>query len=541
MTPRLRALIASATLMVCPGAFAAVTPWPDAPYSYFANNAKLEAVLADFATGFSLSLAIQPELTAQVNGRFAAATPTEFLSRLASVYGFVWYAHAGTLFVSRSSGIVTRGVPAPGGSVAGMRKALMDLGVLEPRFGWGELGESGMAMVSGPPSYVQLIETTIRNLPARAQQLMVFRLKHASAIDRTVSYRDQQQVTPGMASMLRTLVASGSVPSPAAVPGGGSGAGPALRTAPGVGESAGGTGLASAQATGQYPSAVPTATAPQTSRASIQADARLNAVIIQDLPERMPLYEQLVAQLDVPTELVEIEAMIVDISTDRATELGVDWSGRIGNASFGFGDPKAAPGSSALVSFASGSTAAGNFLLTRLRALESNGDADVQSRPSVLTTENLAAVLDLSETFYIETKAERVAQVTPVTAGTSLRVTPHVLRQDGKLFVQMRIDIEDGQVTDNVIGSLPTVRRTSVSTEATVGHGDALLIAGHSRNSNIASRQQVPVLGELPGIGMLFSNRSRTLQKRERMFLIRPKVVGLAGQPIESAQIPHKN
>ena len=168
-------------------------------------------MLADFATGFSLSLAIEPAVVGTVNGRFATKSPTEFVAKLASVYGFVWYTHAGTLFVSRASDVVTKGISAPGGNVASMRKALADLGVLEPRFGWGELADHGMAIVSGPPSYIQLVETTIRNLPARAQQIKVFRLRHASAQDRTVPYRGQELNIPGLASILRGMVGGAAV------------------------------------------------------------------------------------------------------------------------------------------------------------------------------------------------------------------------------------------------------------------------------------------------------------------------------------------
>ena len=171
LSHHLRAAAAAALIACAPAAFSGNTPWPDAPYSYFANGTALDAVLADFATSFSLSLSVQPDVSGVVNGRFATQSPTEFLTRLASVYGFVWYTHAGTLFVSRASDVVTKGVSAPGGNVGNMRKALADLGVLEPRFGWGELADHGIAIVSGPPSYIQLIENTIRNLPARAQQL----------------------------------------------------------------------------------------------------------------------------------------------------------------------------------------------------------------------------------------------------------------------------------------------------------------------------------------------------------------------------------
>ncbi|MGE0329481.1 MAG: type III secretion system outer membrane ring subunit SctC [Ramlibacter sp.] len=510
---RLRTAAAAGLIACTPVAFGAEPPWPaDAQYSYFANAAPLGAVLADFATGFSLSLSVQPDVAGTVNGRFATSSPTEYISKLASVYGFVWYTHAGTLFVSRASDVVTKGIAAPGGNVASMRKALADLGVLEPRFGWGELAEHGMAIVSGPPSYIQLVENTIRNLPARAQQLSVIRLKHASAQDRTVPYRDQQLVIPGLATLLRGMV-SGVV----AIAPSGTGSAPSagLQPLPPLG-----TQAAAPPAAGVRPGTA----APQTgTQPNIQAEPRLNALIIQDVPERMPLYQQLIEQLDVPTAQVEIEAMIVDISTDSASELGVSWSGRVGRLDFSLGRQTELTG-------ASNSARAGNFLMAQLRALETKGDAEIMSRPSVLTSDNMAALLDLSETFYIRSQGERVANVTPVTAGTTLRVTPHVVQLDGKMLVQLKIDIEDGRISGRQVDSLPTVGRTSISTEATVDNGDALLIAGYVSTNDLASRDQVPVLGDIPGVGVLFSTRSRTVQKRERMFLIRPRVVGWPGQ-----------
>lgn len=525
----LRIVVAFAAVACTPASFAGGTPWPDAPYNHFANHAKLETVLGEFAAGFGLSLALQPDVTGLVNGRFASRNPTEFLTKLGGAYGFVWYAHAGTLFVSRASDVVTRGIAAPGGNVTHMRKALADLGVLEPRFGWGELTDSGVAMVSGPPSYVQLIDSTIRNLPARSHQLKVFRLHHASAEDRTVQYRDQQMKIPGLASILRNMVASGALSSTAPAQLGG-GVGAPLRAAGST--SADGTSEAGASAAATAPAIAP---APQARgpKPTVEAEPRLNAIIVQDVPERMPLYQQVIEQLDVATPQIEIEAMIIDISSQRASELGVNWSGRVGTVNFGFGQP-VDPGAGGTASFTSGSTAAGNYLMAQLHALQTRGDAEIQSRPSVLTSDNLAALVDLSETFYISTQGERVATVTPVTAGTTLRVTPHMVQDNGRTLVQLKIDIQDGEITDRKVGALPTVTNSSVSTEATVQQGEALLIAGHSSRRDITQKQQLPLVGDVPVLGLLFSNKTRNVEKRDRLFLIRPRVVG--ADPVPMAQ-----
>lgn len=496
-------------------------PWPPSVYSYFADGARLEAVLGEFAAGFNLTLSIQPGVTGVVSGRFTSTTPSEFLTRLGGVYGFVWYTHAGILHVSRSSDVVMRSIAIPPGGITNLRATLTELGVVDPRFGWGELPGYGILMVSGPERYVNLIEETLRQLPVgvtSGRQLRVFRLRHASAEDRSIRYRDQQITQPGLATVLRAILAPGGVQG---VLGEGSVEVQPTVPLPPVGGTSDAASAAASRASARSRS-------PDRSAAlgpAIQSDPRLNALIVSDVPEMMPTYERLIAQLDVPSALIEIEAMIIDVNTERARELGINWSLRNGDfsASFGGGTLGLALGSSG----GSASTLpanGGNQLVAQIRLLEKVGDARIQSRPSVLTTDNIGALLDLSETFYIRLQGERVASVSPVTAGTTLKVTPRLVPGEQQA-IQLTVDIEDGQIQDRQVDSLPTVRRSNVSTQAVVRPGETLMIAGYSADQHIDTDQKVPFLGDLPGLGALFSNKIRTVQKRERLFLIRPKLV----------------
>jgi type III secretion protein C len=256
-------------------------------------------------------------------------------------------------------------------------------------------------------------------------------------------------------------------------------------------------------------------------RVSIQSDPRLNAIIVTDVPERMALYERLITQLDVPSPLIEIEAMIIDVNSDRVRDLGVNWSLRAGGVSADFGTLGAL---SVTVNSAGGAASSSSGFLAQIRLLESTGDARIQSRPSVLTTDNIGALLDLSETFYVRVQGERVASVSPVTASTTLRVTPRLVNA-GEATIQLTVDIEDGQIQSQMVDSLPTVRRSSVSTQAVVRHGEALVIAGYSSDQAVNARSKIPLLGDLPGVGALFAMETRRLQKRERIFLIRPRLV----------------
>ena len=216
----MKRLIAAGACALVPAASAWCAPsWPNAAYSYYAKGESVQDVLRDFAGGFSLALQMTPGLQGTVSGKFNASNPTDFMDKLGGVYGFNWFVYAGTLFVSRASDMATRTVSAMGGSIGNLRQALTQLGVLDARFGWGELPDQGVALVSGPPGYVELVERTVAALPvgASGQQVAVFRLKHASVNDRVISYRNQQVATPGLATVLRNPIQGGGAGGNAAL------------------------------------------------------------------------------------------------------------------------------------------------------------------------------------------------------------------------------------------------------------------------------------------------------------------------------------
>ena len=542
------------------GAAHAVPSWPDAPYSYYATNAPLRTVLQEVAASFSLSLQVGPSVNGVVNGRFNATNPTEFMNRLGGVYGFNWFVYAGTLYVSGASETATRSISAMGGSITSMRQALEQLGVLDPRFGWGELPEQGVALVSGPPAYLDLIDRTIAAMPTGGggQKVAVFRLKHASVNDRSIAYRNSQVVTPGLASVLRNLITgnggnNNETLSSIAAPlrerppvfsdvGGNAGAGGGNAVVTPIG-SAGAVAGANADAAPRAGNAN-RGSSVRLREPTIQADARLNAIIVQDIPDRIPIYRTLIEQLDRPSTLIEIEAMIVDVNSEVINELGVTWGARSGSSVLGYGNLNLGtsggvlPIDSAATTLTPGTIglSLSNRLAARIRALQSDGRANILSQPSILTADNLGALIDLSDTFYIQTLGERVATVTPVTVGTSLRVTPRFIEGKNSGQVELTVDIEDGSIQEErQIDGLPTVRRSNISTLAVVGNDQTLLIGGYNSSQDSEQIDKVPLLGDIPGFGVLFSSKSKTLQRRERLFMIRPRVIAIDGEPVQTA------
>ncbi len=558
----LRILAAAAAFATAPAILAA-PPWPEAPYSYQSSNQRLADVLAEFARQFGLRAHVSPDVEGILNGRIAASSPTDFLNRLGNMYGLTWFHYSGTVYVTRSGNVATRSLSLPSTAPGTMRQALTDLGLFDARFGWAELPERGAVLVSGPPDYIELVVKVLAALPQvpADQNVQVFRLKHAAVDDRVIFFRDKQITTPGVATILRNLIAGNlqqsgtqttllelaaplraAAPLAGAVPDAGSVAPPGPST---VAAAQGATGPGAAARPSPPPA---TANAGLLRRPVIQSDPRLNAIIVRDTQDRMPVYEKLIAFLDQPSALIEIEALIMDVNTTKLEELGIDWMRRNSVTTVGFGRPEVERDRTSMVVTRGQSVnptsmvvqGAGNFLLSRVKVLEGTGDARVLSRPSVLTADNLGALIDLSETFYVRVTGERVAQLVPITAGTTLRVTPRFVEHDGRRLIQLVVDIEDGNIQDRNVETLPTVRRSAVSTQATIGESQSLLIGGYNTEVDITQNDKVPVLGDIPLLGGLFRNSRKDVQRRERLFLITPKIVAMPheGAPVASSILP---
>lgn len=527
-----RCVIAAALLCATAASFAAVTPqalasipWPDSPFTLINSGQKPDKMLTSFTQAFGLRLQLDdplPDEAAPVLGRMIAANPTEFLNQLAATYGLMWYHYSGTLHVARTASRQARVLSNKGLSAQTLRRVMTEMGLLESKFGWSEIEENGFIMVSGPKSYVERIEAAINALPEQRpeQQIQVYRLRYAAVDDRVISYRDKQIATPGVATVLRNLIAGG------ASVGAGTEivdlAAPLRTETKAATETAGESNRPEPRRSAAFTGAGAPRVGPV-----IQADPRLNAIIVKDKPQNAPIYQALIDFLDVPSSLIEIEAMIVDVNSENMSELGIDWSAGIGKL--------AAASQGGLITLSAGSAPSGataitntaNFVLASIRAMEGKGTARVVSRPSILTQDNMSALIDLADTFYIQTTGERVAQVTPVTVGVTLRVTPRVVGGADKRAVQLVVDIEDGGIQDLKIGNLPTVRRSTISTQAMVGEAQSLVIGGLNTEFKSQDRDSVPVLGDVPVLGTLFSHSKATNRKQERLFLITPRVVAL--------------
>lgn len=153
----------------CGPARAAQVPWSDEPLAYTVVDQELRELLAEIGTRLGVSVRVSDAVKARVRGRLPPAPPREFLTRLASIYGFEWFYDGGTLWVSVPSESQTRLLPLGPVSFERMAATMDRLGLSDPRWPLRGSGESGMAVVSGPPRFVTMAEQTLAALQQGAQ------------------------------------------------------------------------------------------------------------------------------------------------------------------------------------------------------------------------------------------------------------------------------------------------------------------------------------------------------------------------------------
>jgi type III secretion protein C len=497
--------------------------WKDALYSYRGAALSLGDVLSTFARSMGVELRVAKGLAMQqrVSVDPGAVSPVVFLNRVAFVHGLQWFVYGGVLYVSSASGSVTERIALDTMTAASAKQALIGLGLFEPKFGWGELDEAqAAAVVFGPQAYIELAKGAVGKSAAAKDatepQVMIFRLKYASAADAQMTLRDRSVTRQGVASVLRALL--GSEHDRTSWPDDFKSPGPIASVRQGAAEPTSGI-------------APPPLSAKRSQAPAIEAYAPLNAVVVRDRPDKRKVYEDLITALDVPPRQVEIDATIVDADVDTLRE----WSAglTIGGTRNAFTSDLGTGNANATVVLASL-----NRLMLRLRSLESKGFAEVLSRPSIMTLDNQGAVLDLSQSAHFRLVGERIADLKSITVGTMLRVTPRVLSDAASAPVRIDIDIEDGNIQDTGDrGTTAQTARSTISTQAILLANQALVIGGFKRERSLHQKSKVPVLGSLPLLGRLFQADSDGTNRRERLFILTARVVDpLATQYLDGGQ-----
>jgi len=285
--------------------------------------------------------------------------------------------------------------------------------------------------------------------------------------------------------------------------------------------------------------------------AMITADDNANVLLISAPPEQIELLRELLEQLDVLPPQVHIRAIIAEVSLTRDTSLGFQWNklpvlkpyggAFTGEFTTNFGITTPANGDQAKAPLGLFGQISGEDFEAVLTALTTDSHVRILATPSIFTSNNQQATIDVSKGIPFVTSTSRYEQtgstyssVEYKSVGIVLEVTPRVTQGN---VVQMQV-----HVTSNELGEYITVGEDRYAStnqrvaDATLNirDGYTIVLGGLMRDTILRSSNKVPILGDLPILGSLFRTSNSKREKSELLVFLTPHVVRT---PAEAAQV----
>ena len=288
----------------------------------------------------------------------------------------------------------------------------------------------------------------------------------------------------------------------------------------------------------------------------IQADAETNALIITADPNTLLSLKSVIRQLDIRRAQVHIEAIIAEISTNRDKEVGVgavvdgtnssETTFPVGISNLvGLGDIIAAAAGSedaalnVLSNLGSGltlgvgaETSSGVRYGLILKALQTDSAANILSTPSIVTLDNEEAEIIVAQNLpFITGQFTGAGTVNPQNpfqtierqdVGLTLRVTPQINEGD---TIKLDIEQEVSDVVTITENSGPVTRKRSIKTSVLVDDGGILVLGGLIEEIVDDTQSKVPLLGDFPVLGWLFTSRASTKRKQNLMVFLKPEIL----------------
>ena len=282
------------------------------------------------------------------------------------------------------------------------------------------------------------------------------------------------------------------------------------------------------------------------SRGQVQFDDQTNTLIMTDLVDRLTRADELITTLDQAEPQVEIEARIVQVNTDYARSLGIEWgingrsspelanttplsfpnrvelSGRNlglqGPAGVGTAVNLGAVNPTSAIGLALGSVAGAFNLDVVLSALETSGNGRILSTPRITTQNNVTATIIQGDQIPIQTVANNTVTVTFQDAALTLTVTPQITAAD-TVIMQIELDNDVADFSRSVNG-IPPIITQSATTTLQVADGETTVIGGIFESIETERRSRTPILSRIPLLGWLFKSESNTESSDELLIFI---------------------
>ena len=305
-------------------------------------------------------------------------------------------------------------------------------------------------------------------------------------------------------------------------------------------------------------------------RGSVAIDERTNTLLLQDTADRLADIRRLVTTLDIPIRQVLIESRIVIVNDDFTRKLGVqlgttDVRSKGNNGLVAISGTAASNNtivSSALTNISStgspfpvaiptgtsdftnrynvslpvanpaGSIAlsvlSGNFLVDlELSAAQAEGQGEIVSAPRLITSNQKEASIEQGvEIPYQESSGSGATTTQFKKAVLSLKVKPQIT-PDNRVIMDLTVSKDSvGQLVQSATGGqVPSIDTRAITTQVLVNDGQTVVLGGIMETTRSRSDTKVPFLGDIPLLGYLFKNTTRTNNKDELLIFVTPKIL----------------
>jgi type IV pilus assembly protein PilQ len=289
-------------------------------------------------------------------------------------------------------------------------------------------------------------------------------------------------------------------------------------------------------------------------RGSVIAEPRTNQLFVSDIPSRLAAIQDMISKLDIPVRQVLIEARIVEASDTFGKSLGVKFGAGApkgfslgGNKGMAIGSNYGSavtgttgPGTTSTTPFLSMpassfggpapatfgislfNAASSRFLALEISALEADGRGKIVSSPRVITADQVKASIEQgTEIPYQEASSSGATSVSFKKAVLKLEVTPQIT-PEGSIILDLDVS-KDSRGAETLSG--PAIDTKHIQTQALIENGGTVVIGGIFTMEETNTTNKVPLLGDLPGVGNLFKNRTKQTEKKELLVFISPKIV----------------
>lgn len=300
----------------------------------------------------------------------------------------------------------------------------------------------------------------------------------------------------------------------------------------------------------------------------ITADEETNSLIITASREEYMVLEEVIKKLDIPRQMVYLEALILEVNTSKDFDVGVEWalggefSDGTGTLASGFSSNSDNPFS--LLSGVAGEDPSlpdgfsfgvikqgikiGGVTFPNvgaiLRAYKSDSDINIISAPQILTTDNKEAKISVGENVPYITSQNTTSSEQDYTqyeyrdVATKLTITPHINQAD---TMRLEIETEIIKLKGNSLELTPTTFTRTAKTTVIINDKDTVVIGGIIGEDTTFSEVKVPLLGDIPWLGWLFKSQSTGTVENNMFIFITPKIVrnpaDIAGVTLDKKEV----